>query len=65
MHDECWRMVAVYRKSDSSPKEAFVYHNTGASEGGGSSYIDDCILRDRDHNSGWTSAADGRHECAR
>ena len=61
-HDERWRIVAVYRESDTSPKEEFVYHNAGASGYGGSSYIDDCILRDRDHNSGWTSAADGTLE---
>ena len=61
-HDERWRIVAVFRESDTSAKEAFVYHNAGASGHGGSSYIDDVILRDRDHNSGWTSAADGTLE---
>ncbi|MGE3110101.1 MAG: RHS repeat-associated core domain-containing protein, partial [Phycisphaerales bacterium] len=29
---------------------------------GGSSYIDSVIFRDRDHNSGWTSAADSTRE---
>ena len=61
-HDERWRIVAVFLESDTSAKEAIVYHNAGASGYGGSSYIDDCILRDRDHNSGWTSAADGTLE---
>ena len=61
-HDERWRIVGVFRENDTSAKETFVYHNAGASGYGGSSYIDDCILRDRDHNSGWTSAADGTLE---
>ena len=61
-HDERWRIVAVFRESDTSAKEAFVYHDAGASGYGGCSYIDDLILRDRDHNSGWTSAADGALE---
>ena len=61
-HDERWRIVGVFRESDTSAKEAFVYHNAGNGGYGGSSYIDDCILRDRDHNSGWTSAADGTLE---
>ena len=60
--DERWRIVGVFRESDTSAKEAFVYHNAGASGYGGSSYIDDCILRDRDHNSGWAAAADGTLE---
>jgi RHS repeat-associated protein len=60
--DERWRIAGVYRESDTSPKEAFVYHAPGNSGYGGSGYIDDVILRDRDHNSGWTSAADGTLE---
>ena len=61
-HDERWRIVGVFRESDTSAKETFVYHNAGASGYGNASYIDDVILRDRDHNSGWTSAADGTLE---
>lgn len=60
--DEGWRLVAVYRESDSDPKERYLHDKAGASGFGGSSYIDDLILRDRDANSGWTSAADGTLE---
>jgi RHS repeat-associated protein len=60
--DERWRIAAVLRESDASAKETFVYHTPGNSGYGGSGYIDDVILRDRDHNSGWTSAADGTLE---
>ncbi len=34
----------------------------GLAGNGSSSYIDRVILRDRDHNSGWSSAADGTLE---
>jgi len=61
-YDERWRPVATFRESDSSPKEQFVYHNAGNSGYGGNSYIDLVVLRDRDINSGWTSAADGTLE---
>jgi hypothetical protein len=60
--DEKWRMAATYRDSDASPKEQFVYHCAGADGFGGSSYIDAVILRDRDHNTAWTSASDGTLE---
>jgi RHS repeat-associated protein len=60
--DERWRIAGVYRESDASAKESFVYHTPGNSGYGGSGYIDDVILRDRDHNSGWTSAGDGTLE---
>jgi len=38
------------------------YYHTSIAGSGGSSYIDRVILRDRDHNSGWSSAADGTLE---
>jgi RHS repeat-associated protein len=61
-YDERWRPVATFRGSDSSAKEKFVYHAAGLRGMGGSSYIDTVVLRDRDANSGWTSAADGTLE---
>ena len=60
--DEGWRLAAVYRGSDSSPKERFLHHQAGNSGHGGSSYIDDLVLRDRDANTAWTSASDGTLE---
>ena len=62
VHDTKWRMVAVFRGSDAYPKERFVWHQAGLLGGGGSSYIDTVVFRDRDANSGWTSAADGTLE---
>ena len=52
----------VFRESDSSPKEEHFYHAAGLDGQGGSSYIDAEVLRDKDSNSGWTSAADGTLE---
>lgn len=60
--DERWRLAAVYRGSDSNPKERFLYHQAGNSGYGRSSYIDDLILRDRDANTAWTGASDGTLE---
>ena len=57
--DEYWREVATFRDTDSDPKEQFVYHNWGA---GGDGLIDALILRDKDANTAWTSAADGTLE---
>jgi len=64
--------VAVYRvlhwkdgggwTFDDDPKERFVYHNAGLAGGGGSSYIDSVILRDRDANTAWEDEADGTLE---
>ncbi|MCC6228391.1 MAG: hypothetical protein IT432_04100 [Phycisphaerales bacterium] len=62
VHDERWRIVATLRGSDTSPKELFAYHNAGMNGRGGSSYIDSVILRDKDANTAWTSAADGTCE---
>jgi len=60
--DEGWRLAAVYRGSDSSPKERFLHHQAGNSGYGGSSYIDSLVLRDRDANTAWTAASDGTLE---
>lgn len=64
-YDHRWRMVATYRSTDTSPKEAFVYHAAGLAGRGSSSYLDSVILRDRDNtNAGrgsdfWNNASDG------
>ncbi|MBL1219177.1 MAG: hypothetical protein D8M59_16995 [Planctomycetes bacterium] len=66
VYDDNWRIVATFREDDTSPKEQFVYHNAGLDGKGESSYIDSVILRDKNANSGWTSAllpvADGTLE---
>src|SRR5690606_19124359 len=69
MYDERWRVIATYRAPgtaptdlDADPKERFVYHNAGYAGYGGSSYIDDVILRDKDANSPWRGEADGTLE---
>ncbi len=62
IYDERWRLVATYRGDDDNSKEAFVYHQAGLDGSGSSSYIDSVILRQKDANSGWTSAADGTME---
>ncbi len=62
IYDERWRHIATYRADDDNPKELFVSHQAGLDGQGGSSYIDSVILRQRDANSGWTSAADGTME---
>lgn len=62
VYDDQWRIVATYRESDADPKEQFVFHNAGADGFGGSSYIDTVIMRDKDANTAWTSAADGTLE---
>ena len=60
VYDARWRIVGTYRASDSDPKELFVYHAPG--DGGLGGYMDDVILREKDANSGWNSAADGTLE---
>ena len=60
--DERWRWVATFREDDSDPKEEFLHHAAGLDGRGTGSYIDLVVLRDRDINSGWTSAADGTLE---
>jgi RHS repeat-associated protein len=57
--DERWRWVATYGENDTSPKEEYLHHAAGLDGLGVGSYIDLVIYRDRDINSGWTSAADG------
>ncbi|MFN7021239.1 MAG: RHS repeat-associated core domain-containing protein [Phycisphaerales bacterium] len=61
-YDDVWRVVATFRADDADPKEVFVHHNAGLGGYGGSSYIDSVILRDRDADTGWTSAADDKRE---
>ena len=61
-YDERWRLAMVFRESDTSPKEEHFFHAAGLDGQGGSSYIDTEVLRDKDSNSGWTSAADGTLE---
>ncbi|MCC7014855.1 MAG: hypothetical protein IT454_19995 [Planctomycetes bacterium] len=58
-YDERWRPVATYRGADTDAKEQFVYHCAGDDGYGGSSYIDACVLRDKDASTAWTSASDG------
>jgi len=61
-YDEAWRMVAVFRESDTAPKEEFVPQLAGADGFGGSSLLDGVILRYKDANTAWTSASDGTLE---
>ena len=58
VHDERWRIVAVYREADANPKEQFDYHAAGQNGLGTASYIDDVILRDKDNSDDWEEAAD-------
>ena len=60
--DERWRWVTTFREDDTDPKEEFLHHAAGLDGNGTGSYIDLVVLRDRDINSGWTSAADGTLE---
>ena len=52
-YDERWRIVGTFVGSDSSPKERFLHHTAGANGYGGSSYIDQVVLRERDANTAW------------
>jgi hypothetical protein len=61
-YDGPWRQVGTYRETDTTPKEEFFHHAAGADGMGGSSYIDSVVLRDKDANTSWTSAADGTLE---
>ena len=58
-YDERWRSVGTFREHDSSPKEEFVFHNSGLDGLGGASYIDAAILRDKDADTRWGQASDG------
>jgi RHS repeat-associated protein len=69
IQDLRWRTVATYRvptswatAADSDPKERFIFHAAGVAGSGGSSYIDEVILRDRDNTSGWSTSSDGTLE---
>jgi RHS repeat-associated protein len=71
VQDLRWRTVATYRvptswstAADSDPKERFVFHHAGLAGSGGSGYIDEVILRDRDNSGGggWVAASDGTLE---
>jgi YD repeat-containing protein len=69
VQDLRWRTVATYRvptswttAADANPKERFVFHHAGLAGSGGSGYIDEVILRDRDNTSGFTAASDGTLE---
>jgi len=58
MYDERWRIVGIFRNTDTDAKESFVYHAAGKAGFGNASYIDSVILRDKDANTAWTSAGD-------
>jgi RHS repeat-associated protein len=69
VQDLRWRTVATYRvptswatAADSDPKERFIFHHAGLAGSGGSGYIDEVILRDRDNTSGFTASSDGTLE---
>lgn len=67
-HDERWRLVAVVEEdsgdTDEPPVEEFILHQAGLDGLGGSSYIDDVILRDRDADgSGGGSLEERRYLC--
>ncbi|MGI9015295.1 MAG: RHS repeat domain-containing protein [Phycisphaerales bacterium] len=53
-YDDRWRQVAMFEDSDTDPTEQYWYQNAGMSGYGGSSYIDDVILRDRDTDANGT-----------
>lgn len=60
VYDTRWRQVATYRDDDDYPKEQFVHHAAG--DDGSGSYVDSIILRDRDSDTAWASAADSARE---
>lgn len=61
-YDERWRMVAMYEDDAATdvPTEQFWHHNAGPSGFGGSSYIDDVVLRDRMTGAGGEGVLDER-----
>ena len=61
-YDDAWRRLANFREDDTDPKEEWVMHLAGANGGGGSSYLNAIVLRDKDADTGWTSASDGTLE---
>jgi len=61
-YTERWQIAATFRDTDSSAKESFIYHNAGLGGFGGSSKLDDVLIRDKDANTAWTTASDGTLE---
>ena len=57
-----WRMLAVFRDTDSVPKEAFVPHMAGMNGLGSSSKLDEVICRNKDANTAWATSCDGTLE---
>ncbi|MCP3998849.1 MAG: hypothetical protein GY722_27825 [bacterium] len=47
-YDERWRVAAMFIESDTAPTEEFMPHGAGNSGFGGSSYVDQVAVRDRD-----------------
>ncbi|MDP2325795.1 MAG: RHS repeat-associated core domain-containing protein, partial [Gammaproteobacteria bacterium] len=47
-YNERWQLLACWKGSDAKPSEVYSFHNAGQDGGGGSSYIDGLICRDRD-----------------
>jgi RHS repeat-associated protein len=50
-YNERWQQVALYVGANTDPTETFIYLNAGRDGYGGSSYIDDVVLRERDTDS--------------
>jgi RHS repeat-associated protein len=46
-YNERWQQMAMYKDTDTSPTEVFTYYAAGMDGYGGSSYIDDCLMRER------------------
>ena len=49
-YNERWQQVGMWRAGDTDPTEVFVYLGAGADGYGTSSYIDQCVYRERDTN---------------
>ncbi|MHC5024161.1 MAG: RHS repeat protein, partial [Planctomycetota bacterium] len=47
VHDDAWRVVAVFVEGEAAPRERFVYHCAGRDGRGGSSYVDALVCRER------------------
>jgi RHS repeat-associated protein len=63
-YDERWRVVAMYRDSDSTAKVQYVYHAAGQKGMGTASYTDLLAYRcrDIDEDLRWSTAGDGALE---
>ncbi len=55
--NERWQNIVIFHEDAAAgdPKKQFVHHNAGFDGNGGSSYIDNVILRDMDANTAWTA----------